>query len=681
MQGLSRFSHRLPFFTPSKHIGIGNETPLKGSPFETPAKYSQASYVSGDDDESDNASDHSPLNKPMMSSMKTPPLLGVEGSEEQTSHCVLAKPIADSSSTARKTEEVVDITKSSTKEQQVERLTFKTPIKVPPQHPSFKTPNKRIQTPSKCSPFLTPAKSYTPQGQPNSATPDRPSLVDFRTSSFFTPCKGTGAETPVKGSPFETPAKYSQSSFVSGDNDASNDASSKCDEASPRRFLLEEAVSPRERTPSPIPGLIPEDSLDTPPPVNRSEYRGDKVSPDTHPPKTPVKAPQLIIQDTQQRTPTKRTPKKTPEAKAVSAYINDNPGVLQTWKRLNEVAEKLLEEQGKGTNFVFISPSKRRPKRAILTQIAKPVQQAPFNHFLSEWERQHDVNNLDNYSKRKVRKEAARNDLESENNSGQVTESSSSASSSSGTIEQQSREKVTSPLKTSDKNITEVEQSPRRSQRLKTTKPTKSPSKSSAKNNTEPPIQTPPQPPSKTPSRSPSKTPKKAATPARNSAQTPAGSNKRRLPVTPAKTRLNLDVNRELVPQLTPTKKRRLASPQKTGPNLLPSALGLIPIQQQSSLKSKEDILKDDNGEKRGKDLLTVALKGQVAPCTKVVGKAKRKKWTRLTVKGPLRVYANQEPLRDLMVVENVGETLTSKAYDTIKMKKPKELPNMFNIK
>ena len=76
---------------------------------------------------------------------------------------------------------LTDVTKSSTKEQQYERLTFKTPIKVPPQHPAFKTPNKRIQTPSKASPILTPTKPSTP---PNQQTLCKGSQ-DFHTDSPF----------------------------------------------------------------------------------------------------------------------------------------------------------------------------------------------------------------------------------------------------------------------------------------------------------------------------------------------------------------------------------------------------------------------------------------------------------------------------------------------------------------
>ena len=65
----------------------------------------------------------------------------------------------------------------------------------------------------------------------------------------------------------------------------------------------------------------------------------------------------------------------------------------------HQVADKLLEETGKATNFIFISPSKRIPKRATLTRVEPaavthqtPAQ--PFKAFLSDWEKRYDVNNL-----------------------------------------------------------------------------------------------------------------------------------------------------------------------------------------------------------------------------------------------------------------------------------------------
>ena len=70
-----------------------------------------------------------------------------------------------------------------------------------------------------------------------------------------------------------------------------------------------------------------------------------------------------------------------------------------TRPKMHQVADKLLEETGKATNFIFISPSKRIPKRATLTRVEPaavthqtPAQ--PFKPFLSDWEKRYDVNNL-----------------------------------------------------------------------------------------------------------------------------------------------------------------------------------------------------------------------------------------------------------------------------------------------
>ena len=86
---------------------------------------------------------------------------------------------------------------------------------------------------------------------------------------------------------------------------------------------------------------------------------------------------------------------KSPEGKAMSSYVEANPAVIQTWKKVSEAAERLLAEEGTPTSFVFISPSKRRPKRASLTRVEPTAAAAaPFKAFLSDWERKYDVNNL-----------------------------------------------------------------------------------------------------------------------------------------------------------------------------------------------------------------------------------------------------------------------------------------------
>ena len=88
---------------------------------------------------------------------------------------------------------------------------------------------------------------------------------------------------------------------------------------------------------------------------------------------------------------------KSPEGKAVASYVEANPAVLQTWKKASDAAEKLLEDEGKPTSFVFISPSKRRPKRASLARVESTEAtnpSTPFKAFLSDWERKYDVNNL-----------------------------------------------------------------------------------------------------------------------------------------------------------------------------------------------------------------------------------------------------------------------------------------------
>ena len=91
---------------------------------------------------------------------------------------------------------------------------------------------------------------------------------------------------------------------------------------------------------------------------------------------------------------------RSPEVEAVTSYLQEHPGALQNWKRMNDDAEKLLAEEGKSTSFVFISPSKRKPKRASLTRVTAedgdPAAAAhpSFKVFLSDWERKYDVNNL-----------------------------------------------------------------------------------------------------------------------------------------------------------------------------------------------------------------------------------------------------------------------------------------------
>jgi len=71
--------------------------------------------------------------------------------------------------------------------------------------------------------------------------------------------------------------------------------------------------------------------------------------------------------------------------------IEDNPGATQNCKKMNEAVEMLFVEEGNLTSFVFISPSKRKPKRAMEadgTQIKKKRQATKTESFeLSELEK------------------------------------------------------------------------------------------------------------------------------------------------------------------------------------------------------------------------------------------------------------------------------------------------------
>jgi hypothetical protein len=85
-----------------------------------------------------------------------------------------------------------------------------------------------------------------------------------------------------------------------------------------------------------------------------------------------------------------RTP-RTPRGGA-SRHV-ENLIMSSPLKVLNDAAKKLFFSEGNTkTTLVFISPSKRIPRRAVLAP-ATPMKQGQ----LSSWEAQHDVNNLDHY--------------------------------------------------------------------------------------------------------------------------------------------------------------------------------------------------------------------------------------------------------------------------------------------
>merc|ERR1719210_3093169 len=86
-----------------------------------------------------------------------------------------------------------------------------------------------------------------------------------------------------------------------------------------------------------------------------------------------------------------RTPCRTPLSRAVDELVMNSP-----LKALSDAAKRLFnEEGGQNKTFVFLSPSKRAPKRASLVKVdsRSPMRSA----FHSSWEARHDVNNLDHY--------------------------------------------------------------------------------------------------------------------------------------------------------------------------------------------------------------------------------------------------------------------------------------------
>ena len=88
-----------------------------------------------------------------------------------------------------------------------------------------------------------------------------------------------------------------------------------------------------------------------------------------------------------------RTPCRTPLSRAVDELVMNSP-----LKALSDAAKRLFnEEGGQNKTFVFLSPSKRAPKRASLVQVDSRSPMRGSAAFHSTWEARHDVNNLDHY--------------------------------------------------------------------------------------------------------------------------------------------------------------------------------------------------------------------------------------------------------------------------------------------
>ncbi len=93
-----------------------------------------------------------------------------------------------------------------------------------------------------------------------------------------------------------------------------------------------------------------------------------------------------------------RTPKVTQRTPPKSGSASASPGDLvlsSPLKALNEAAKNLFQGEGPKKTFVFISPSKRLPRRATLVPVTT---RSPLKDmFKSRWEAHNDVNNLDVY--------------------------------------------------------------------------------------------------------------------------------------------------------------------------------------------------------------------------------------------------------------------------------------------
>ena len=109
--------------------------------------------------------------------------------------------------------------------------------------------------------------------------------------------------------------------------------------------------------------ISPSLSLNTPSPVASTEASpsdGPLITPplDMHAPITPAK----YTLNGSLGAP--RTPCRTPLSRAVDELVMNSP-----LKALSDAAKRLFNEEGQNKTFVFLSPSKRVPKRASLVQV------------------------------------------------------------------------------------------------------------------------------------------------------------------------------------------------------------------------------------------------------------------------------------------------------------------------
>ena len=181
-------------------------------------------------------------------------------------------------------------------------------------------------------------------------------------------------------------------------------SASSCTSDDPKLVVESQVESPSSThsqtsvsTPEP-PELDQGESLDTPPSPPKNENNATKWA---------MKMPEYENISSNDSTPQR----KKPSSDNVEEVLEKSNILNTPLKALSDAAKKLFVEDLDGNqkmNLVFISPSKRQPRRIPLIKVAKNVDSPDKkNLFLSSWEEQFNVKDLDKHRTTKDGEEAS----------------------------------------------------------------------------------------------------------------------------------------------------------------------------------------------------------------------------------------------------------------------------------